>query len=276
MSNLTSKEVFTENKLAISKNLEFPLVKVDNDFSFKNYQNICENKQVTKSNLVLNKNFVTFSNNSPYCLNYFEFIDRITSSKSGYLAVHKYTLDNDRRVSICAADGEGCLVMDKLNLTKNGEGVKVLGVPAIAKVLRVDLETTSRQNSNYGSGSLYLSSIDLENLGSSFVYENSKPEKNINSENIKNTRIYEWLYIIPANKISKDSKYISLLQDNEKGWVAFCGANLCSYEGSLNGFGITWNLNSYLGDVYVIYLPQFLLFFGLIIFVVILAKYLNL
>ncbi len=275
VSNLTSKEVFTENKLAISKNLEFPLVKVDNDFSFKNYQNICENKQVTKSNLVLNKNFVTFSNNSPYCLNYFEFIDRITSSKSGYLAVHKYTLDNDRRVSICAADGEGCLVMDKLNLTKNGEGVKVLGVPAIAKVLRVDLETTSRQNSNYGSDSLYLSSIDLENLGSSFVYENSKPEKNINSENIKNTRIYEWLYIIPANKISKDSKYISLLQDNEKGWVAFCGANLCSYEGSLNGFGITWNLNSYQGDVYVIYLPQFLLFFGLVVLIIIIFKYNN-
>ena len=275
-SNLISKEVFTENKLAISKNLEFPLVKVDNNFSFKNYQNICENKQVTKSNLVLNKNFVTFSNNSPYCLNYFEFIDRIASAKSGYLAVNKYTLDNDRRVSTCAADGEGCLVMDKLNLTKNGEGIKVLGVPAIAKVLRVDLETTSRQNSNYSSDSLYLSSIDLENLGSSFVYENSKPAKVINSENINKTRIAEWLYIIPANKISKDSKYISLLQDNERGWVAFCGISLCNFEGSFNGFGMTWGIDSYQGDVYVVYLPQFLLFFGIVVLIVTLAKYINL
>ena len=165
--------------------------------------------------------------------------------------------------------------MDKLNLTKNGDGVKVLGVPAIAKVLRVDLETTSRQNSNYGSDSLYLSSIDLENLGSSFVYENSKPEKIINSKNITNTRVNEWLYVIPANKISKEFKYISLLQDNEKGWVAFCGTNLCSYEGSLNGFGITWNLSSYQGDVYVIYLPQFLLFFGLVVLIIIIFKYNN-
>jgi hypothetical protein len=259
-SLLTSLSISNLPKQLSNQKSEITLDLENINLQNKKYLNLCSKIPGENEFVSFINSEALFSNQKSVCLNLLEGTRYFKQNQTGYLAYINYTLENEKGVPICAGGVNECLTIDKLIPGKDLERVVI--VPKNAQNLRVDLTSTVSENSSFRINSFKIAEIDLEgvsNLNNSQVLKRSSEALFLN-----NKRIFNWIYVINENEIGDSEKYLVLNQDNQKGWVAFCGSNLCKYEGSLNGYAKVWNIQGFDGKVVVVYLPQILLFLGLV------------
>lgn len=242
--------------------VELNLSDVGFSSNFQNYENLCPLNNLGDSNIFVNEGRVLYSNTNRVCLNLLEGTDFLLGNNFGSIVYLKYDLKSDKRVPLCAGSSFSCLTIDKL---EKGEGKEVLFVlPAGTSSLRVDLESIISSSSEFRVRELKVVKIDLRGI-SLINSSNSSKLTNYGKKSFTNSRFFSWLYLI--NLEDSSLRYISLNQENQPGWVALCGSSFCTFSGELNNYGKVWEVKGYQGTVVLIYLPQLLLFFGLVILV---------
>ena len=207
-------------------------------------------------------------NKRSYCLNLLEKTGYFKKNQFGYLGVLNYSLDNEKGVSICAGGSKECLTIDKLMPGKNLE--KVIVIPKNSQNLRIDLVSIVSSKSVFKVNSLKIAELDLENLSS--LKSNQEISKTY-PKNIQNSRKLPWIYLVNKNSLSSDDRLISLSQDDQPGWVAFCDSNLCNFIGAYNGYGKVWDISGLQNQIVLVYIPQILLFLGFIFLLILFIRY---
>ncbi|NBO17582.1 MAG: hypothetical protein EBV07_01705, partial [Proteobacteria bacterium] len=261
-------EQTADKKETSSKDITFDLKKIE--IQGTNYLNTCYDTKGENQYVKLEGDSIFFSNKKSYCINLLEKTSLFKRNQADYLVYLNYSLENEKGVSICAGGNRECLTLDKLSPGKNIQ--KLVVMPKNSQNLRIDLVSITSKNSEFKINDLKIAEFDLESLVS---LRKSYSEVESNYVDIEKTRVFTWLYLFEKTENS-NAKFLTLNQDNQRGWVAFCGNNLCNFEGSLNGYGKVWNIEGFEGKVVIIYLPQILLFLGLVsLFVLILRVLYN-
>ncbi len=249
-----------------NQQMKFNLTEIN--LTNKSFLNLCSSVKGESEYVKFESSEISFSSNKSLCLNLLEGEGYFKQNQTGYLAVLNYSLINEKGVPICAGGKSECLTIDKLQPGRNLERVLIL--PKSSLNLRVDLSSIVGSRSSFKVNSLQITEIDLEgnSVLNSQVKEKDKSEISTKSVKLDGARISPWLYIVDKKDITENQRFLTLNQDNQKGWVAFCDFSPCVFAGSSNGYALTWEISSAKERVTIIYVPQFLLFFGFIILMV--------